>query len=90
MWRQADVTYEDQAAGWACGIIIAWWLEDCNPNGRLMILRHLIVQGETRLPISGRWPLGLPKAVRGLIIRTCLEISKTPEVGSNLSGGVAA
>lgn len=80
MWRQADITYEDQAAGWACDRR----LEDCNPNGRPMIL-----QVGAWLPIYSRWPVGLPIAVRGLFIRTRLELSKTPVVGSDLSSAVA-
>jgi hypothetical protein len=42
------------------------------------------------LPSNWWWFAGFPAAVRGFVIRTCLEISKTPVVGSDLSGGVAA
>lgn len=76
--------YEDQVAGWACDRR----LEACSPNGRPMILEE-----GAWLPICLRWPVGYLveylTADRGALIRTCLEISKTPVVGSDLSSGVA-
>jgi hypothetical protein len=77
-------------AGWACDRR----LEDCNPNGHPMILQvgqwqPICFQWHSISLSSIAWQGAHSTAFCGDVIRTRLEISKTPEVGSDLSSGVA-